>query len=870
MAAQGTVALNLTGNVQQELNKINKSVKQVSTSFTGLGNTLRGLAIGTVIANTFRWADSIEDLSSATGIAISTIQGFSNAVILNGGNAEKATQSLLKFVESIGAAANGSTEAQEAFYKAGVSLEDLARLSEEDLLKKTINGLAAINDEATRAKTSATLLGKSFRGINAGGVSTALPGSIQDAAKSEAAIRKAAAAQQALENALNKLRQTLVITLQPLSELITKINLNDEAIQSFISTIKALGIAWLAFSYLPGKLTSALEGLYKILGGRGIWKSINSDIAAAGKSFKRLFGFIFSGIDYVSKLGKNVSGMSKSLFTAGYGILRFVGGLAKIGGVVGVVYLLASAFRDLVKAITGKDYLGPIVDGLEKLGNVAKNVAYIVGYGLAKAFEAIVPYFSLFGEFISKSTGYIIQFTQAVGNFIANSPLGKWFAETAEAAQIYFGALDDLQEVQIQSKRVSDGSAEAARELKDQYDKSKISVLGITKAYKDQHDQMLLGLKREQEYATISEKAAQLLEAQNAVYDRVRDSIKALQDQREEYVNQDTQLAKKMLALIDSQIAKIRERAGADATAAMEQVAALQTIVDANEEIRLAVERRFGAQDQSNALQDMRDELSLIGLSSEELEKQTAILSVNRDLREALLDIDKQQAELGEKITNQQLDHFEKLREAARAYSAERLRLEQERIAKTQAMEQSYGAGIKKSLEDIAQSYKPINVAQDAVRMGWDRIGGAVDEFVETGKFKFSDFARSVLVDLGKMIAKALIFKAIQTALGAVFPGLKIPGLATGGPAAAGKAYIVGEKGPELFVPKQSGTVIPNNQLGGNNAPAQQAPQTINYINNNISAIDAKGVAQLFYENRKALLGSMNAAQKEMPYSAGV
>ena len=39
--------------------------------------------------------------------------------------------------------------------------------------------------------------------------------------------------------------------------------------------------------------------------------------------------------------------------------------------------------------------------------------------------------------------------------------------------------------------------------------------------------------------------------------------------------------------------------------------------------------------------------------------------------------------------------------------------------------------------------------------------------------------------------------------------------LANGGKAAGGKSFIVGEKGPELFVPKSSGTVVPNDKLGG-------------------------------------------------------
>lgn len=41
-----------------------------------------------------------------------------------------------------------------------------------------------------------------------------------------------------------------------------------------------------------------------------------------------------------------------------------------------------------------------------------------------------------------------------------------------------------------------------------------------------------------------------------------------------------------------------------------------------------------------------------------------------------------------------------------------------------------------------------------------------------------------------------------------------LPHKAAGGPVSAGKAYMVGEHGPEVIVPNQSGTVVPNNKLG--------------------------------------------------------
>jgi len=40
-------------------------------------------------------------------------------------------------------------------------------------------------------------------------------------------------------------------------------------------------------------------------------------------------------------------------------------------------------------------------------------------------------------------------------------------------------------------------------------------------------------------------------------------------------------------------------------------------------------------------------------------------------------------------------------------------------------------------------------------------------------------------------------------------------GRAAGGPVTGGQQYMVGERGPELFVPNQSGSIVPNNSLGG-------------------------------------------------------
>lgn len=54
----------------------------------------------------------------------------------------------------------------------------------------------------------------------------------------------------------------------------------------------------------------------------------------------------------------------------------------------------------------------------------------------------------------------------------------------------------------------------------------------------------------------------------------------------------------------------------------------------------------------------------------------------------------------------------------------------------------------------------------------------------------------------------SLLTSALSSLLGA-------PGRAHGGPVSAGRSYVVGERGPELFVPSQGGRVEPARSGGG-------------------------------------------------------
>ena len=129
-------------------------------------------------------------------------------------------------------------------------------------------------------------------------------------------------------------------------------------------------------------------------------------------------------------------------------------------------------------------------------------------------------------------------------------------------------------------------------------------------------------------------------------------------------------------------------------------------------------------------------------------------------------------------------------------------------------------------------------------------IENALGRAIRTGKFGFEDLKRVGLSVLAE-IASAAVRSAVGggggsgggqgggllalglSALGSLLGGS--PGRATGGPVSPGRAYMVGERGPELFVPTSSGTVVAPRQGGARdvrisiavNAPAGTAPEAL-------------------------------------------
>ncbi len=116
------------------------------------------------------------------------------------------------------------------------------------------------------------------------------------------------------------------------------------------------------------------------------------------------------------------------------------------------------------------------------------------------------------------------------------------------------------------------------------------------------------------------------------------------------------------------------------------------------------------------------------------------------------------------------------------------------------------------------------------------RVGSTVTEELvaafQKGRLDVSKIISAILTDLARLQIQRAITTPLFNALGGLFGagvGAKastptpagtpfanpLPGKAIGGPVAASAAYLVGERGPEIFIPNGAGRIVPNAGGGG-------------------------------------------------------
>jgi len=240
---------------------------------------------------------------------------------------------------------------------------------------------------------------------------------------------------------------------------------------------------------------------------------------------------------------------------------------------------------------------------------------------------------------------------------------------------------------------------------------------------------------------------------------------------------------------------------------------------------------------------------------------------------------------------DEELAKFAHLRKLRQIEAQDQLKKERDEVGMLEKAYEGFREGFgeaMKNASDVTKNFEQIG------KNAFKNVTDALTNFVMTGKLSIEDLARTIIKQIvnalvGSVVSSAMkkakeMFKmdAIKKALISVYEGAlktfasipfpfniaavgaslafgmglvnKIKGFEKGGRPAVGQPAIVGEAGPELFIPDQAGTVVPNNQLGGGK------PVTVNF---NINTVDARGFNELLVNSRGVLVNIINSAVNE-------
>ena len=166
MLARLGVVLGLdSAEFQQGLETAGKKIDALASKLPAVG-AAGAAAFAAMTIAAMRFADELSDTAKANDMAVNSILNLKHALMLSGGEAGNAGKMLNSFSNFIDKAASGNEDAQKAFAKMGISLQQLATLSNEDLFRKYVEGLAQIEDVATRAAKGNDAFGKAAKGVD--------------------------------------------------------------------------------------------------------------------------------------------------------------------------------------------------------------------------------------------------------------------------------------------------------------------------------------------------------------------------------------------------------------------------------------------------------------------------------------------------------------------------------------------------------------------------------------------------------------------------------------------------------------------------------------------------------------------------------
>jgi hypothetical protein len=799
-----------TTQAQQALNQLQSKLQTTNDMFGKLRNAFAGIAIGNFIANSIKAAAALDDIADASGIALQSIIGFSKAVQVAGGSVEGANTGIARFANYLQDAAEGNKKAVDSFLTLGFTMSELRSMSDEEILKKTIKGLGEMEAGSARTALGMSIFGKSFASVDFNKVNGGLDDYIAKSKDAALAVKAAADAEEKFGIAVSKVKDTILIAIQPITDFIAAID--PAKIESLAKTLTNLAIAFLAFKGLRIVLTMVAEiavaatkseGALLAMGrALGMGEGIRGAKQGLG-IVKREWSELGSAADRALNPGKFV-GPDKGFKMLGNSIAMMAKGFVRmipfIGQVISGIMILDGA----LELLTGRDLGGWFDRAAEGLENL-----------VARNFPKVAAMINGIGE--------------ALG--MAPSPAEAKKKEEAKA------------------KVVEETKKKDERKFEDPNAKEIQGLQKLIQEYQRANAEANKKFNLETENIGLSEEAKMKAEQRLQAESNYLQEINKLTDLYQEKSQSGSKTDLAMLPQI--------QKAIADVTAEYQRQL---PVLDASVEKRingikvdnLAKFSKDSLFDAEKRLRDIQDEIATSTLSA---------------IEKKYHDIDKAATEAGLSAIKAAEDMLKtKLppEEAQKYMDAAKARAEQEKALAAQAYDNSrkFQTGWKNAFQSYVDD--ATNAAQQAQRIFQTMTQSMEDmlmTFFKTGKFEWKNYVQSIIDTLMRSQIQQLIAKTFSmggvgggsSASGGLLGGIgKLLGFANGGVIPNNNPVIVGERGPELLSGAGGRTVTPNNQLGSS-------------VTYNINAVDAMSFKQMLAQDPTFLHAVAEQGRRTLP-----
>lgn len=391
---------------------------------------------------------------------------------------------------------------------------------------------------------------------------------------------------------------------------------------------------------------------------------------------------------------------------------------------------------------------------------------------------------------------------------------------------------------------------EKVKALNQELNKFKVEMQSVVDSFARYNLNAREALGLDSELLSVSRETAAIRRNEADINKRLADEIVKLKEQKAKLTEEERNQGR--AGIIDATIKKLEAQAEADKKAGAAAISSSEAAQRADS-LRL-----FGIKSQEEVNKNIRKIQDDINKSvmPEMQKREYDILSAARERAQA--EIEAEQAKRNSLLTDAEKQAY---LDRALAGTQELIKKERESYNTSR----QFSTGWKQAFNEYIEN--ATNNAEHAKRIFQSMTTAMEDllmNFFKTGKFGWRDFVQTIIDTLMKSQIQQLVGKIMAPTVGGagggggLLGGSIIPGiLAEGGPAAMNRPYIVGERGPELFVPASNGTMIPNSGLGGS--------ANVTY---NISAVDAQSFRQMLARDPSFLYAVTEQGRRTLPGAA--